>query len=219
MACALLGLLPMRTAFAIAACAALVAPLPCSAQEGNSFAVGGSYTHRMPTGPDTHGNGGVGLKWRIGHSKTGWGWEYGLGWFTTDLERTIGGTTVEYGEFKVRPFVGGYGYTHPVTNRLSLTADVVGGLAFTSFELHDDARAALRALGEEPTGIQTGMIPVVRPEVSAWYDINQKFGVSVGAGYVIARPEVTLTSPRSTVSQRLRLDTFTLSGGLVYRIR
>jgi hypothetical protein len=198
---------------------ALLLAVPAAAQEKNSFAVGVNFTHRLANDQDAHGNGGVGLSWRIGHSNQGWGWTYGLGWFTSDLDRSINGQRVHFGELKVRPIVGGYGYTHRITNRWYLTGDVVGGVAFTSLNLTPEASGALAAAAAaESVDVSIGFVPVIRPEIRTWYDIHKKWGVTLGAWYAVARPSVTLTTPTSRQKLHLRADTFSLSAGIVYSI-
>ena len=196
-----------------------LAAVPVRAQEHNSFAVGVNYTHRLANDEDAHGNGGVGISWRIGHSDEGWGWSYGLGWFVTDLEHTIGGRTVRLGELKVRPLVGGYGYTHRLSERWYATADLVGGFAFTTFGISPEAEEAFRTESRaEPIETHVGAIPIVRPELRTWYDIDHRWGITVSAWYALARPNVTITTPVSRETLRIRADTFSVSAGLVYRV-
>src|SRR5207237_1549599 len=95
---------------------------------------GGNVTSHVPGEATAHGSSGVGLLWRFGHSSTGWGWTYGLNWFSTDLDRSIGGRDTELGELRVRPFMGGYGYTL-VFGPAAVSANLLGGYAFTSFRL------------------------------------------------------------------------------------
>jgi hypothetical protein len=198
---------------------ALLLAVPAGAQEKNSFAVGVNFTHRLANDEEAHGNGGIGLSWRIGHSDQGWGWTYGLGWFTSDLDRSIDGQRVHFGELKVRPIVGGYGYTHRITDRWYLTGNVVGGFAYTKLNLTPEASSALRAAAHaESLDVKTGFIPVVRPEIRTWYDLHKKWGVTVGAWYAVARPSVTLTTPTSRETLHIRADTFSLSAGSVYSI-
>src|SRR4051812_23133827 len=150
----------------------LASAAPAQAQEKNSFAVGVNYTTRLANDEGAHGNGGIGISWRIGHSEEGWGWEYGLGWFVTDLERNVAGKTVNLGELKVRPIVAGYGYTHRLSPRWYVTGDLVGGLAFTSFGLSSEAENAFRTeAGAERIDAHIGAIPIIRPEIKTWYDL------------------------------------------------
>lgn len=198
----------------------LLAAIPALAQEHNRFAMGIKYTVRLAADESAHGIGGIGINWRLGHSEEGWGKEVGLGWFSTDLEREIGGRTVTLGKLEVRPFVGGYGYTYSINEKLHVAGNMMAGFAITSFELDDEADAVFRARpqGAVETDVST-IIPVLRPEVSVWYDVHPKFGISVGLGYTFARPTLTITSAGGTREKaRLRADTFALSAGMVYRI-
>lgn len=209
----------MRFAASIVTLALALLASPLQAQEKNSFAVGVNFTHRLANDDDSHGNGGVGLSWRVGHSKQGWGWTYGLGWFVSDLERTVSGQRLPFGELKVRPIVGGYGYTHQISNRWFVTGDLVGGFAFTTFSLTPEAATTLAAAAHaERVDADSSFIPIVRPEVRTWYDINNRWGLTVGAWYAFARPNVTVTTATARDTLHIRADTFSLSTGIVYRI-
>jgi len=59
---------------------------------------------------------------------------------------------------------------------------------------------------------------VTRPEVGAWFDLTRKIGVNVNAGYMIARPRVTIRSTLADESERIRADMFSVKIGMVYRI-
>lgn len=189
---------------------------PARAQEKNVFAIGVNYSTKLATDGDTTGTHGAGFTWRLGHGNAGWGWSYGLGWFDTHLTHTIGGQRVPLGEVKVRPIVGGYGYTHQLSDRWFLTGDLVGGFAFTRFTLGDDVAApsALQSVDAHMGAIT----PIVRPEVKTWYDINRRFGVTVGAWYAIARPKLTLDTPFGREAFRVNADTFSITTGVVYRV-
>jgi hypothetical protein len=187
------------------------------AQEGNTFAAGVNVSRRFSPDPAAHPDNSIGVKLRIRHGETGWGWHYGLGWYSTNLDRAIDGRRVQFGELKVRPFFGGYGYTRRFSPRLLVTADVLGGLASSSIELTAEAKAAL----QERTGgvrVMTQWTPVLKPEISAWYDLTRRFGISVDFGYVLARPRVTIETPSRFEAGDIRADAFTIGAGLVYRI-
>src|SRR5262245_31208252 len=203
-------------------CAAL-ALLPfvstARAQEHNSLAVGVSVTHRFATDARADPDDSVGLTFRWGHTDTGWGWQFGLNWFATNLERQIGNRVVQFGELKVRPVLVGYGYTKAFSERVSVTAELVGGLAVTTFELAPEADDALHALAAQSVRVSTGLLtPVLRPQVDMWYDLNRKFGLRFGGGYVMARPKVTLSTSISHESERVKTDAFAIGAGVVYRL-
>jgi hypothetical protein len=193
------------------------------AQEHNSVAVGLNFTQRLATASDAHGDGGFGLKVRLGHDEDGWGVHYGLNWYSTKLDRPVGGQLTRLGELKIRPFLGGYGYTHALSERVSITADVIGGFGFSAFKITPEAVDAfflhMPLAPSEPVRISTStVIPVVKPEVSLWYDLNRRFGISVDTGYIIARPSLTISTSLGSTTDRIRADSFTLSGGFVFRV-
>jgi len=193
--------------------------VPLGAQEHNSLAVGLNYAHRIASDKDSRGTGAIGISLRVGHRDEGWGWTYGLGWFTTNLERSISGRRMRFGELHVRPIVGGYGYTHELSRRWSLTGDVVGGFAFTSLDVTAEASDALQAqMNADAIDVHVGAVPIFRPELRAWYDISPKLGASIGGWYALARPLVTLTTDTSRERFRLNADTLSVSAGLVYRV-
>jgi hypothetical protein len=203
--------------FATAVALVLLWTATAVAQEENTFAAGVSVTRRFSPDPAAQADNSIGVKLRIRHGETGFGWHYGLGWYSTNLDRTIDGRTVRFGELKVRPFFGGYGYTRRVSPRLLVTADVLGGLASSSIELTAEAEAAL----QEKTGgvrVATQWMPVLKPEISAWYDLTKRFGISVDFGYVLARPRLTIETSSRFEAGDIRADAFTIGTGLVYRI-
>jgi hypothetical protein len=188
------------------------------AQTAGKFAIGAQLSTRTATGPDATGNIGVSLLWRFGQSKTGWGWQYGLNWFSTDLDRSIGGSDAKFGELKVRPILGGYGYTR-IVGRTAITGKVMGGYAFSSIELAPSAIDAYHdRIGARSVAVDASNTFVVVPEVSAWYDINEKIGLRVSTGYVVARPNVTVTSTAGEDKRRVHADMVTFRVGMVYSI-
>ena len=188
------------------------------AQSEGRLAVGAQLSTRTAAGPDNSGHVGVSLLWRFGQSKTGWGWHYGLHWFATDLERSIGGIETEFGKLKVRPIMGGYGYTR-VFGRTAVTGKILGGYAFSSMTLSPLAVDAYhKRIGAQSVAVDASNTVVVIPEVSAWYNINPKIGLRISSGYVVARPNVTVISTAGADKRRVRADNVTFKVGLVYSI-
>jgi hypothetical protein len=198
--------------------AGLGAPSQASAQSEGSFAVGGGVTTRMAGDRDVHGHINPSLLWRFGQGKPGWGFHWGLNWFATDLERSIGGDSVELGELKVRPFMAGYGYTYKV-GRASIIATALAGYAFGSIKMTPVAVDAYRdRLGARTISAESSNTFTAKPEIGVWYDINKKFGLNVSIGYVIARPHVTVHSSLGEDRRDVRADQFILKAGIVYSI-
>lgn len=208
-----------RTVHVAAGClVALGCAAPAAAQTGNTFAVGLSVSSRQATESGAAGHTSVGLTWRLGHSKTGWGWHYGLGWYSADLEQPVTTQPTDFGELKVRPIMGGYGYTR-VVGRTAVTAKLMGGYAFNSFHLHptfDDQYRRQLGAGTVTTDVSNGF--VLKPEVSAWIDMSRKIGLQFSAAYTVARPEVTVSSSLGTDTRHIHADVVTLKAGVVYAI-
>ena len=184
----------------------------------HKFAIGGSFTVRAPMQRDAGGSKGVGLLWRFGPSRTGWGFKYGLSWFATDVEQTVAGLTTQLGELHIRPIMGGYGYTR-VLGRTAVSANMLGGYAFTTFDLVPSASDAYRnRLGARSLDADVANTFVVKPDVSVWYDLSQKIGVNASAGFMIARPSLTVSTSLGDQVQRFRADTWIFKVGAVYKV-
>jgi hypothetical protein len=198
---------------------ALTCARAAGAQTENTIAIGLAVSSRSAPEPGSAPDRGIGFTWRIGHSKTGWGWQYGLGWYATELQEPVAASQpTAFGELKIRPFVGGYGYTR-VVGRTAVTAKLMGGYAFNSFELHptfDDQYRRVLGAATIRTDVSNGF--VLKPEVSAWIDLGRKIGLQLGAGYTVARPEVTVSSTLGTDRRQINADVITLRVGVVYSI-
>jgi hypothetical protein len=188
------------------------------AQTEGKFALGADFALKVPGGPDAHGSEGVGFLWRFGRGKEGFGFHWGLNWYETHIDRSIAGREVELGELHVKPVMAGYGYTHNV-GRYSVTAALLAGVAYSSVSLTPAAHDAYRdLLGARSVDVDSGWPLVLRPELSVWYDINKKLGLHVSSGYMIARPNVTVTSTLGEDKRRISADMLGVKVGLAYSI-
>jgi hypothetical protein len=193
-----------------------------SKTDESRFAIGADFKVKM-TDRASHedyaqGQLGPGLLWRFGTSKDGWGFHWGLNWYAVKVERPIGGVATELGELHVRPIMAGYGYTKNI-RRYSITADVLGGYAFGSINLSEPAVSAYRSVLNVPgASASASNTFVLKPEIGVWYDVNKKFFVNVNAGYMIARPDISVQTVAGTDFRTARADQFILKVGVVYSI-
>jgi hypothetical protein len=189
-----------------------------SAQTGNRVAIGVSLSPKVAPDGDSRGGAGIGFLWRLGHGSEGWGWKYSLNWYSAEIDQPIGAQRLEFGHLRVRPFLGGYGYTKMI-GRYKLSANLMGGYAFNSFELRPGANDAYRQQFNAQ-GVDTDVSNtfVLKPETSLWFDVNDKIGLTVGAGYMIARPAVTVLSSAGRDKRRVNADMFMFKVGAVYSI-
>ena len=192
------------------------------AQNQNRFALGAEFkvktSDRASKEDYARGQLGPGLLWRVGKAKEGWGFHWGLNWYAVKLERPIGGAVTELGELHVRPFMAGYGYTKLI-RRYSITADVLGGYAIGSITLSDPAVDAYRrTLGVPTVSANATNTFVLKPEIGLWYDFTKRVYLNVNAGYMVARPDVTVVTSAGTDFRTARADQFVIKVGVVYSI-
>jgi hypothetical protein len=189
-----------------------------AAQTGNRFALGANLTSRFASAPENLGQTHVGLQWRIGHGGGGWGWKYGLNWYSVRLDRPVGGRVVELGELHVRPFMAGYGYTRTIHNT-AISANLLGGFAFSGFSLDDRADAVYQTVyGVDRISTRASNTFVLKPELSAWHDMGRKVGLHASIGYMIARPDVEVDTGLAVERHHVRADVLQLKIGVVYSI-
>lgn len=195
---------------------------PAHAQTNNKLALGLTFsTRRAPDDSSVARDGHeVQLEWRFGHTqKSSWGWHYALNWFTTDVHRQIGGgSAIDLGELRVRPLMGGYGYTMLI-GRAAISAALLAGYAITSFSLQPEADDVYRLrLGAASVRSNASNTLVASPEMHVWYDINEKYGLLVSGSYLFARPEIIIQSSLGEDVHRVHADMYAIRIGVVYKI-
>jgi hypothetical protein len=190
-----------------------------SAQTDSRLAVGASVTTRVTTSSDAHGSAAVGFEWRLGHATPGWGWQTSLfGWFDTDVEGPVATSRIDLGHVRVRPIMAGYGYTW-VRGRTAITADLVGGYTLNSFRLDGPALADYaQRLGATGVESEATNAFALKPEVQVWYDINNRFGLRLNGGYLIAHPSLVIRSSLGEDVRPVHADTFLITAGIVYSL-
>jgi hypothetical protein len=206
----------------LALIAALATAPTAEAQTESRFALGanvmtGISTH-VPDQDAAHAEVIPELLWRFGDVVPGWGPHWGLDWYSVDVDRPIGGTATDIGELHVRPILVGYGYTW-LSDRNAISANILGGYAFGSIKLSDTAAGAYQTrLGLRATDADASNTLVFRPEIDIWHDLNNLFGLNVNIGYMIARPDVSITTSNGIEKRTARADQFQVRVGIVYSI-
>jgi hypothetical protein len=205
----------------LSVCAIIVAltPLSASAQSRNRFAIGANFSQKSAPDETSRGHRSIGLLWRIGHGSSGWGWKYGINWYSTDIDRALSGGPLEaFGELRIRPFMAGYGYTK-IVGRTKVSANLMAGYSFNSFNLAPTYATAYRQIhGTAAVDVDAANSLVFKPEISTWFDVNAKVGINVSMGYMVARPTVTLRTAAQRDRGRVRADVFLFKVGAVYSI-
>ncbi len=198
----------------------IAAARPAAAQSEGRIAVGASIGTRIAPSSTVGGDRfGVGMTWRLGVNKEGFGWEGGLGWFSSKVDHSVGDTPAfDLGKLRIRPLMAGYGYTHLI-GPIAVKGSIQGGYAFMSFEVAPSAADVYRdRLGARSLAADVSNPFVVGPQIRVSHDLSRKIGVNVTTGYMIARPTLTVSTTLGEEHQRLRADMFTLKMGVVYSV-
>ena len=200
-----------------AAVAIVAAPAPAAAQTDSTLSLGGGVAHYHPIDDDAHDSTGFAIVYRFGRPE-GWRPAVGFNWFTTRFDAQVGDTKAELGDLRVRPIMGGYGYTMR-RGRVSVSASAIGGVAFNSFEPSTSARIAYAdALNRVLLDVKAANSLVGRTEVVTWYDLNARFGLMAVVGYIAARPNVTIITDVGSEKRRLTADSLKFQVGVGYSI-
>jgi len=193
-------------------------PERAEAQSEGQFALGLNIAALLTPDKGTTGQLSPGPLWRFGHGRDGWGWQFGLGWYSADLTQPLGDARAGFGELQVRPVLGGYGYSRR-SGPLLATARLLTGYSFNSFTMlptYDERyRAAFGAASVTSTVSNT---LVLRPELSIWADLGRKVGMNVTVGYTVTRPAVTVDSSVGRDIRHIRADALALRVGAVYSL-
>jgi len=197
--------------------AAVCSPTLATAQIDNRFAAGVSVTTRVGSST-ANGSSDIGFEVRLGHEREQWGWAYSFfSWFDTDLKREPTAATANLGTLRVRPVLLGYGYTW-VHGRTSITADLLGGVAFNSFDLDSAARTDYLQRGAANVDTEATNTFAVKPEVQVWYDYSARIGIRITGGYLVSRPSISVISSFGRETLPVRADTILITAGVVYSI-
>jgi hypothetical protein len=204
----------------VALLTACVTPSTADAQVNSRFAAGLDVSIAVTdhTTAQDYTHGGVLLEplWRFGTTDPGWGFHWGLNWYEASVDRSIGNVVTDLGEVRIRPIMAGYGYTW-VRGRNTVSANVLGGFAFASMKMAPAAGDAYRTrLGVKAIDTDVSNPFVVKPEIDVWHDINKYLGLNVNIGYMLARPDVAVTTTTGVDRRTVRADQFLIKVGLVY---
>jgi hypothetical protein len=145
----------------------------------------------------------------------GWGLSGALNWFDTDVDGAFAGVNGELGELRVKPLLGGVGYTlrH---DRLRTTFSLVAGPAWNRLKIRDEVRDALAALGRDIDDTLDVANFVVRPGVGLSYRIVRRVDLTAFGGYMFNRPKFTVPTPAGDVRNDWGADAVVLSVGAVF---
>ena len=145
----------------------------------------------------------------------GGGCRAALNWFDTDVDGEFAGVNGELGELRVRPLLGGVGYTlrH---DRLRTTFSLVAGPAWNRLEIRDDVRDAFTAAGRGIDDTLDAASFVVRPGVGLSYRLVRRVDLTAFGGYMFNRPKFDVPTRTGETRNDWSADAVVLSVGAVF---
>lgn len=207
---------------ALALVLAAATAAPAAAQTESRFAIGADFLVGASDHSSTEDRARPVFSaeplWRFGDLEAGWGPHFGLNWYEVAIERPVGGSAIMLGKVHIRPIMGGYGYTW-LRGKNAISTGVLAGYAFSSMSLDDGLAGAYQA--RTGIGVQDADASntfVIRPEIDFWHDLNNRFGLNVNVGYMVARPDVSITTTNGIDKRTARADQFQFRIGVVYSI-
>ena len=139
--------------------------------------------------------------------RNGLGPTVAFNWTNTEIET---GAMGEPGlaALQLRPVMGGV-ELGTVRGRFWAGASVVAGYSFNRLSVDTTRVGPGRA-------IAAGHSFVWRPGAAIWIDVTNRVGLNVFGGYLFTNPRVTFASDAAIVTERLRVNSATVSVGVAY---
>ena len=205
-------------AFAMLACALTATSASAQAIPGiaRRVGIGVSVGGILPTDDDVNAGLAAGITFGLAPS-TGLGPTIGLGWYEGDLTfaRVFGDTNV--GRLRIRPLMGGVGYTW-VAGRVATGVSINAGISFNSIRLDDQYRA-LFGSGAEVRGDASNSF-AARPQFRVEYAVARKLGVYSSASYFFTEFDSVIETPTARFEDEWDGSSFNVFVGvMVYPFR
>lgn len=203
---------------------ALVAAPAAMAQTGKHLALGASVGTSKYIDDHFHSkNIDISPSYRLSlktDRKDGWSWalKSGLGWSRRDVSGEVGGSDADLGKLQTVLIMGG-GQRVFRQGPFQAGAGIVAGPSFNRFDVGRAARDAYQSrLGVPLDDIKVKTSVAVRPDVSAWYDLNQWVAVGATVSYTFNRPKTETTAGGVTSESTWKTDHTSASVGFVVGI-
>ncbi len=111
---------------------------------------------------------------------------------------------------RLRPVMAGLDY-RLVNERVTVGTGILAGFSFNSLKVETARAGPGRAIAVSNSF-------VVQPKLDIWFDLTQRIGITLQAGYLLSRPKVTFGSDDLVATERIRVNAVVLSAGLAYWI-
>ncbi len=137
----------------------------------------------------------------------GWGPAIGFSWFETDV--SVDGVPI--GRLKVRPVLGGVGYTW-VRGRFATKASVTAGVVFNRASLDRSTTEGI----DGPTSLDVRDSFALRTAASLEYSLVRKLAVRGTLAWLATRPSTVITTSQGQTRGTWNASNGMLQGGVVF---
>jgi hypothetical protein len=141
------------------------------------------------------------------------GWRYPVG-ITMFNENLHGPNGQQFALLRSRAIMAGIGYGWHF-GRLSTGVSLQAGFAFNSARPRGDVPGAFDLPGGA-VSMHAGNSPLLRPQIKAEYFITPKFTFRVSGDYMLIKPDITVTTPVGTISDRWNASNIHANVGFGY---
>jgi len=173
--------------------------------------IGGSVGGILPIDDDVNAGMAVGVSFGLAPAP-GLGPTIGFGWYEADL--TLPGVSgdAEVGRLRVRPLMGGIGYTW-VNGRIATGVSINAGISFNSIRLDDQYRAFFGSGSEVRVDASNSF--AARPQLRVEYAVARKFGVYSSAGYFFTEFDNVIETPVGRFENEWDASSFNIFVGVM----
>lgn len=178
--------------------------------------VGGSVGGIFPIDDDVKVGRAFGFNFGLA-PEHGLGLTMGFGWYTADL--TLSGVSgdAEVGDLRVRPLMGGVGYTW-VKGKVATGVSINAGVSFNSIRLDDQYRTFFGPGAEVRADASNSF--AARPQFRVEYAVARKLGVYTSVGYFFTEFDNVIETPRGRFENEWDASSFNIFvGAMVYPFR
>src|SRR5262245_17198973 len=184
----------------------------------NHVGVGVGMNLYRPNSDRGRSSEGIAIVYRWHSFRSGWGPTFGLDWHTTDFEEPSLPGDPLLGSLRMRALLAGLGHTKRLPHRFMTSASLTGGYSFNSLSLDNGIFPAFARTGVSLVNVRVNDSPVLKPEVSLWYDVFKHVAVGVSGAYLLNRLDETVTTAAGSDVRHINADTWEVTVGVAFGV-
>ena len=196
-------------------------PASCTAAAGRTeikrhhyIDIGAQYNVKLPRGDDIESKHGLGVAVRVA-KPNGLGFTVGFGTESFDVPGVMGDAGVTLGQLSLRTVSGGVLFTRRA-GPLEATAGLSAGYGFGGFSLDRVARDRFGMAGFFAVDPDATNSWVLKPNVSLWFNVSNRWAATVSGSYMVARPTVRFGT--GLPDRKIKADAVGLAAGLGFKV-